>query len=96
MGQNTSLYRSILAQKLGSHTHVFCLSARDTQGNLYNEHVSIIEHVAPQADQESGVISKRRVNAPNAVSGLQQDRQEMDHADQGLEGCLEPIFHLVW
>ena len=39
---NTSLNRSILAQKLGSDNHVFCLSARDTQGNLYNERNRII------------------------------------------------------
>ena len=55
----------------------------------------IAEHVATESYKNPGIFPQWWVIAETAFPGVKQYSQEVDDADQGLEGCTEPFFDPV-
>src|SRR6202051_602740 len=91
MGPSVSKDQPDVAAEMGASNAVLRLSGRHSQGDLYHQRGGIAEYVAPQSDQDSGLVSQPGSRHETAVPGPGAHRQKVDHAGTELEGCLAAL-----
>ena len=93
MGRGLPHGESNLASELGTDHSVFCVSRRDPESDLHDQHHRVAEHVDAQNHQDARVVPQRRGGHEAVVFGPAERLQEMDHAGAELERRLEPLQH---
>jgi hypothetical protein len=79
MGQEISYRHPFLAGKLTKPEPLFSVHGGDTQTDLHDQYSRRVPPPNPQGDKDKGRIRLRRVPIQACLSGVPQQKKEMDH-----------------
>ena len=96
VGQNLSLLRKKLWEKLGYPIHILRISARGSEDNIYNEYYRRFEPSVQADYEEQAVIHKWWQPAQNVVFSVAKNCRTLDTKMSKLGHSFEPVIDNIW